>query len=120
MNEKNLRWDRFINEVCFRDIESLSAIQKQAVLCFWYDAEMNSGGHSGYMDCYPEIDTNELIDAIMIVGYKEIADNYQKAAIEGEKDGWIETDNAYYSFSPSLCACLEEYVEKHKDVIFDF
>lgn len=119
MNEKDLRWNRFIEEVCFRDRDSLSVIQKKAVLCFWYDAEMNNGGYCGYMDCYPKTDMNELIDAILSVGYKEIADNYKKAVAEGEKDDWIETDNAYYSFSPSLCECLEEYIEKHKDVIFD-
>ena len=34
--------------------ETLSPIQKKAVLCFWYDAEMQNGGHSGYLDCYPE------------------------------------------------------------------
>lgn len=33
---------------------------------------------------------------------KEIADNYRKAIVEGENDGWIETDNAYYDFSLSM------------------
>lgn len=119
MTEKNLRWDKFIEEVCYRDLTTLSEVQRIAVLCFWYDAEMNSGGYSGYMDCYPDTDPAELKAAILTVGYKEIADNYHKAVTEGEKDGWAETDMAYYGFAPSLYKCLEDFVEKNKDVIFD-
>ena len=119
MTEKELRWNRFIEEVCHRDIDTLSELQKNAVLCFWYDAEMNGGGHSGYFDCYPDIVPQELVDAIIAVGYKAIADNYKKALRDGESDGWIETDNAYYDFSPSLCECLQEYVERNKNAIFN-
>lgn len=42
---------------------------------------------------------------MFLVGYKEIADNYQKAIDEGEADDWIETDNAYYEVS-LLCAIV--------------
>ena len=119
LNEKNIRWDNFINDVCFRDITILSEIQRKAVLCFWYDAEMNSGGYSGYIDCYPNTDTEELTEAIRTIGYEEIAYNYLKTVNEGEKDEWVETDMAYYKFSPSLSDCLMEYVEKNKDVIFN-
>ncbi len=119
MKEKDLKWNRFIEEICDRDVDTLSEMQKNAVLCFWYDAEMNSGGHSGYFDCYPDTIPQELIDAIIAVSYKEIADNYQKALNDGQNDDWIETDNAYYDFSPSLCDCLKEYIERHKDVIFE-
>lgn len=118
MREKDLIWNRFIEEICCKNIAALSEVQKNAVLCFWYDAEMNSGGHSGYFDCRPDIDAQELINAIMAVGYKAIADNYQKALSCGKNDDWAETDDAYYSFSPSLCLCLQEYVEDHKDEIF--
>ena len=60
MTEKVLLWNRFIEEICYQDMENLSDIQRIAVLCFWYDAEMNSGGQSGYMDCYPDTDPKEL------------------------------------------------------------
>lgn len=119
MTEKDLRWNRFIEEVCYRDISTLSEIQKKAVLCFWYDAEMNSGGYSGYMDCYPDTDPKELAEAILSIGNEQIADNYRKAVDEGESDGWVETDNAYYAFSPPLCDYLKEYIESNKRVIFD-
>ena len=119
MTEKDLRWNAFIDDVCFRDRDTLSDIQKNAVLCFCYDAEMNSGGYCGFIDCYPDIEAEEMNAAIRTVGYPEIADNYMKAVNEGEKDDWVETDTAYYNFSPSLSDCLEDYVETHKDVIFN-
>lgn len=118
MTEKDLRWNKFIEDVCYRDITTLSEIQKKAVLCFWYDAEMNSGGYSGYMDCYPDTDPAELAEAILSISYKEISDNYRKAVAEGANDGWVETDNAYYRFNPSLCDCLQEFVENNKDDLF--
>ena len=119
MTEKDQRWNQFIEQICNRDIAALSKIQRKAVLCFWYDAEMNSGGYSGYMDCYPDTDPEELAEAILSVGYKEIADNYRKAVAEGENDDWMETDRDYYQFYPSLCDCLQEYVENNAALIFD-
>lgn len=119
MSEKDLRWNKFIEDICFRDISTLSPVQRKAVLCFWYDTEMNSGGYSGYKDCYPETDSDELEEAILTVAYMEIADNYHRAITDGEDDEWVKTDTAYYKFSPSLCDCLEQYVEENKDIIFD-
>jgi len=119
MSEKDLRWNKFIENICCRDISELSPVQRQAVLCFWYDAEMNNSGHCGYMDCYPETDPDELEKALLEVGYKEIADNYRKAVTDGENDEWNETDTAYYDFSPPLSDCLEQYVESNRDIIFD-
>lgn len=111
----NEEWNNFIDGVCER--ETLSPIQKMAVLCFWYDAEMQSGGHSGYFDCYPETVPEELIAALNRIAYKEIADNYQMALNEGEKDGYMDTDEVYYAFEPSLFDCLRDFIDKNKDEI---
>lgn len=119
MTEKDTLWNSFIEEICDRDAETLSLIQKKAVLCFWYDAEMQNGGHSGYRDCYLETNPDELADALSTVANKDIADNYRQAITIGEEDDFEETDNAYYDFEPSLCDCLEEFVWVNKNVIFD-
>lgn len=80
-------------------------------------AEMNSGGYSGFIDSYPETDPDELEAAILAVAYPEIAENYRKAVRDGALDEWVETDTAYYKFSPSLCDCLMRYVEDNRDII---
>ena len=119
LSEKDERWNRFISDVCMRDVSSLSDIQKKAVLCFWYDAEMNNGGFCGYLDVYPETNLKELEGALREIANDEIADNLCKAINEGEADGWVETDMAFYGFESSLISLLEEYVEANKEVIFD-
>lgn len=119
MTEQDIRWNRFIEEICGRDLPTLSTIQKKAVLCFRYDSEMESGGHSGYMENHPDTNPDELEEALLTVGNKDMVDNYRKAIADGEEDDWEETDNAYYDFEPSLCDCLQEFVEKNKDIIFD-
>ncbi|TGX82448.1 hypothetical protein E5358_06665 [Palleniella muris] len=119
MTEQDIHWNKFIENVCGRDISTLSPAQKRAVLCFRYDSEMENGGHSAYLENHPETNPDELEDAILTVGCKEMADNYRKAITDGEEDDWEETDNAYYDFEPSLCDCLQEFVEKNKDIIFD-
>lgn len=116
--EKIERWNRFIEEICDRNFDSLSEIQRSAVLCFWYDAEMNSGGHSGYFDCYQDTMPEELATAIRHVASDEIAKNYLKAVKSGEDDDYMDTDAAYYGFLPSLSQYLESYVEKNKNHIF--
>ena len=64
LSERDERWNTFISDVCFRDESTLSDIQRKAVLCFWYDAEMNNGGFSGYSDVYPDTDLKELEDGV--------------------------------------------------------
>lgn len=118
LSERDERWNNFISDVCQRDESTLSDIQKKAVLCFWYDAEMNSGGFSGYLDCYPDTDYKELENALREIANDDIADNMCKALSDGEEDGWQETDMAFYNFEPSLTTLIEEYVEANKDVIF--
>lgn len=112
------RWNYFISDICEKDLDDLNEIQRKAVLCFWYDAEMGSGGHSGYFDCYPDTDPKELYAAIKEISNKKIADNYKKALKSGEADDYVETDNAYYEFDPDFASYLEKYVEDNKDSIF--
>lgn len=120
LSEKDLRWNRFIEEICVDgDLSSLSEKQRIAALCFWYDSEMQNGGFSQYQDSYPDTDPNELKEALATVGNEEIVRNYCKALEEGEQDDWVETDAEYGSFSPTLCELLQEYVEKNKDEILE-
>lgn len=118
-SEKAKRWNYFIEYICNRDIKTLNIFQKDAVLCFWYDTEVNSGGHSGYFDYYSETNTEELYQAIIKIANQEIANNYKKAVNYGKLDDYIEVDDAYYEFVPSLCDFLEKYVEQYKDKIFE-
>ncbi len=118
LSEKALRWNKFIDEICNCELSILNKTQKIAVLAFWYDAEMHGGGHSGYFDCYPDTIPDELESALIEIGAADIAVNYRIAISTGEIDDYIETDNAFYNFQPSLTDLLMSFVEEHKCYIF--
>ncbi len=112
------RWNRFINEICFKDKSNLTMLQKATVLSFWYDAEMNSGGHSGYFDCYPDIKPDELIWALGEVGGTAYIKNFKEAILNGCDDYYLKTDDVFYSIKPSLTDILMEYVVAHSKELF--
>ena len=111
------RWNQFIDEICMKEHSSLSPCQKAAVLSFWYDSEMNSGGHSGYFDCYPGVKADDLIWALNEVGAKAYIENFKDAVTTGESDDYVKTDEVFYSIKPPLADMLMKYVEEHKDEI---
>jgi len=117
LSEEAQRWNRFIDEICIKEHPTLSSVQKAAVLSFWYDAEMNSGGHSGYFDCYPDIKPEDLIWALNEVGAKANIENFKDAVSSGANDDYIKTDEVFYSIKPPLADILMKYVEEHKDEI---
>ncbi len=77
---------KFIEDICTKKLEDLNEIQKNAVLCFYYDREMNIGGHVGYFDNYPKITTEELEQALNIVSNKKYVDNFKEAVVDGKAD----------------------------------
>ena len=116
LSEKAQRWNRFIERICSRDP---SGLQKTAVLCFWYDAEVNSGGHSGYFDRYSELDPAETESALRTVGREAMARNFREAVLRGEADEYVLADAVFGDFSPSLCECLMDFVELHRAEILE-
>jgi hypothetical protein len=118
LSEKDLRWNKFIYEICCTESAKLNDTQRTAVLAFLYNAEMNSGGHSGYFDCYPETNPNTLFDALVAVGAPEIADNYREAIAYGEEDEYIKTDDVFGELEPAFLKSLMDYVELHRELIF--
>ena len=121
LDEKRIkRWNIFIEDVCNREYEDLSPTQKKAVLCFWYDAEVNNGGHCGYFDCYPEVNPNDLEEALRCVGNDEIAENFIAAVNTTDEDSncWEKMDSRYYKFSPPLIDYIEQYVEDNRPNMF--
>ena len=108
-------WNRFIEEICYRELTDLTPTQRDAVMCFWYDAEVNSGGHSGFFDCYPDMDPIALESALRVISTQEIADNFRNAIATGQADDYAVVDDTFYAFSPQLADYLEAFVDKNKE-----
>ncbi|MBO6145853.1 MAG: DUF4375 domain-containing protein [Bacilli bacterium] len=110
-------WNSFIYTITTKELDSLNEIQRKAVLCFWYDSEINSGGHNSFFENYSDFDSNELYNALKEISNEEIANNY-KNALKNKKDDEKE-DYIFYNFNPSLTDYLQKYVEENKDIIFN-
>ena len=110
-------WNSFIYTITTKELDSLNEIQRKAVLCFWYDAEVNSGGHNSFFENYSEIDSNELYNVLKEISSEEVANNYINALKNQNNDE--KEDYIFYKFNPSLTDYLQKYVEKNKDKIFN-
>jgi len=95
-NYKYYLWNRFIECLINEEFgDDLSQIQQVAKLCFWYDAEMNSGGHSGYFDCYADENFDEVEESLINIGAKEYAKNFRSATETGKNDNYISADDEF-------------------------
>ena len=110
-------WEKFIEQICTKKLKDLSDIQRPAVLCFFYDREMNIGGHVGYFDNYPKIKPEDLKEALTIVANKTYVNNFEEALEHGKEDNYEKTDAMYKKISPCLTEYIEEYVLKNKKEI---
>ena len=119
INEKDLTWNRFIDTICSGDISAMSGTKRKAVMCFWYDAEVNSGGHSGYFDNYPDTDINELAAALTEISHNGYADNLTYAAEKGSADDYRTADMNFGSYDRTLTEYLRGYVEANRQEIFN-
>jgi hypothetical protein len=108
-------WNQFVTIATMNEESSFTALQKFAVLPFWYDNEVNSGGHSGYFDCCFDIKPNELLDALNEIGAHVFADNFQRALLYGKEDDYAETDRVFGNYNPSLSQIIQQYVILHAE-----
>ena len=118
LSEKDLRWNKFIDEICVKELHNLNDIQKPAVLAFWYHAHCCNGGHLCYITCRPETNPKELSNALITLGFPELANNFQQAVLHGEEGDYVKADELFGNMEVSLCNQLMEYVEYHRKNIF--
>jgi len=112
-------WNKFVDFSfdALDGISQLSDIQKSAVLCLLYHSEMCSGGHSGYFDCRSEINPQELVEAMKIIGSPKCAENFQNAIKNGKADDYQKTDELFYEREAEFIGMVEVYL---KDNISEF
>lgn len=113
-------WNSFIAQYCtYPTRDDLMPVQRTAVLCFNYDAEMNSGGYVSYHDMYPDIAPDEMA-ALRTVHPQgdEMAENYLHAVDHGAEDDYVETDMTFYRFEPSLTDATQAYVTRNRKEFF--
>lgn len=112
-------WNKFIEEICTKDLDKLNEVQKNAALCFYYDREMNIGGHVCYFDQYQKVKHKDLINALDEVSNRKFVTNFEEAIESGKEDNYEKTDAVYLRQSPCLTEYLEQYIITNKEKIFE-
>lgn len=125
-------WNVCINLVATEAYANLDEIQRVAHLAFWYDSEVQNGGHLQFFENRGPAPISETMAALTVLGAEcqrsvlqraaralasrerpriKTADQYVEAALEGE---FTELDSAYYACEPSVPQHLQRYFEENR------
>ena len=78
--DPNLVWNRFIGLLASSDIDELDANQRPAHLAFWYESEVQNGGHLQFFENRPVSLIDETIVALKSLGTAQHANVLKEAA----------------------------------------
>jgi len=133
-----LIWNAFIEVLALEDYETLSPEQRPAHLVFWYESEVMNGGHLQYFENRGTVHLEETIESLGLLGANtqqqvlreaaevwksgdrqpiETVEEYCESALEGE---FANFDARFDASSPTLQACLEAHLKKHRSNYVEF
>jgi hypothetical protein len=137
-DKPHLIWNAFVDVLATSEYVELSSVQQIAYLAFWYDSEVQNGGHLQFFENSPNENFNNTLKALEQLNAKcqqkifdsaltrwqsipreniETVEEFISEALEGE---FSDFDNAYYGCQPELTQILEEYLNKHTDEFIGF
>ncbi|KRE45357.1 DMP19 family protein [Paenibacillus sp. Soil522] len=126
-------WNAFIDLIAMEEYEDLNQIQRVAHLCFWYDSEVQNGGHIQYFENKGTERVYETIKALKSLGASKQADilgeaNQQYSSkirktintvlefVMASREGAYERfDIQYYESEPTVTELLEKYFQANKE-----
>ena len=121
-----LLWNAFIDLLAKEDYQNLSPLQRKAHLVFWYDSEVQNGGHGQYFDNRGVNRLAETIDALTEFGLSCQARLLSAAATAlsqvGRNADWAQVledsfidhlDSTFYACKPTITEALEEHLRKY-------
>jgi len=124
-------WNSFIDLIAMENENELTEIQKNAQQAFWYDSELQNGGHLQYFENQKKKDYSNVIQSLKNIGAEKQSQILQKAANlyfnknrksiksifnfikkanEGEFD---EFDSQYYEIEPDMNYHLQNYLNNN-------
>ncbi|MFC5653590.1 DUF4375 domain-containing protein [Paenibacillus solisilvae] len=122
-------WNAFIDLIAMEEYKDLNQTQRTAHLCFWYDTEVQNGGHLQYFENKGIEKMDETIDALKVIGAAKQANILNQASAtyssknrkklndifafvnEARCGEFEEYDNEYYNSEPTVTDLLGEYFE---------
>jgi hypothetical protein len=125
-------WNAYVNLLAMEDYHDLSPEQRPAYLVFWYEHEVQNGGHFQYFENRGTEYLEATIEGLGLLGAAcqqkvlreasaswlgrsrsrvQTAQEFCETAREGEFDSF---DSRFYACSPTLQQWLEAHLERHQ------
>lgn len=129
----DLIWNAFVDLVAMEEYTSLSDVQRQGHLVFWYESEVQNGGHLQFFLNRGTDLLNETVASLEATGLPcqaavlrraadrwlvfdredpDSAEEFVEAEFRGEFAGF---DEAFHQCSPRIQEALELHLERHRD-----
>lgn len=126
-----LVWNAYIDLLAMESLRDLSPVQRAAALVFWYESEVQNGGHLQYFENRGADEIPAALEALTTLGAHcqhgvlaeasavylghsrpviASVEQYCEAALEGEFESF---DSRFHACSPTLNDCLEAYLAQH-------
>jgi hypothetical protein len=125
-------WNSFVDVLAMEGYGELSPEQRPAHLVFWYENEVQNGGHFQYLENRGTEHLAATVEALGLLGAAcqqqilqeavniwlgfsrspvQRAQDFCEAALVGEFESF---DLRFHACSPSLLQCLGAYLEHHQ------
>jgi hypothetical protein len=125
-------WNAYVDLLAMERYEDLSPVQRPAHLVFWYESEVQNGGHLQYFENRGTDQLAVTIDALGSLGATcqqqvlrdageswlsrarariQKAHEFRDTALKGE---FHVFDSRFHACSPTLQTCLEAYLSRHR------
>lgn len=129
-------WNAFVDLMTTEEVESLSSTQKAAHFAYWYDSEVQNGGHDQFFVNGGTVIVHEAIAALRDLGLRcqaEILDQASEVWLSSERtpetgeevapealddedeSPFSEHDAAFHNCDPSIIQVLARHLKEHQD-----
>ena len=125
------KWNALVDLLAMEELEDLSPLQQKASAIFWYNNEVENGGHLQYFLNHGIEHTRITLEALKTFNHKaanilqhalskldqvdlstiEDVNDYVEMALD---DHFGDYDEEFYNLKPDLVELLREILEKHE------
>jgi hypothetical protein len=125
--EPHIVWNAFVDLIATEDYADLSPVQRKAHLVFWYESEVQNGGHGQYFENQGVDRLRETVDALHELGLscqaRVLARAVAALSLAHRPADWAdslpeelveELDAAFHSCRPEVITGLKEHLRVHE------
>lgn len=131
-------WNAYVDLLAMSERADLGSVQLHAHLAFWYDCEVQNGGHMQYFLNKGIGDARDAVTALAVLKadaqrqiLEEAIQIYQNSDIDDwetaeeydavfRRDDFCDLDTRYYKCRPEVTELLQGYLDAHVEEFVEF